>query len=359
MLNYILIMISPVAVEFLMILFGKRIVIDDKVMRKAYAIIIGAVILIALGFKSVNVGSGDVSYYVGNWNLMRTLSLDQLFKVINTIDIERGYLISVWALSHIFQLSQFLFILYGALVSLAVARFMYLNVRDMCMGFTMFFSLGWFALMVQGLRQGIAISICLFALERCKKRKPISFFLLVALAMTFHASAFVFALVFIFAFLKKNVISISVYSVICIAIMYLVNWLVDIGNFVINDHYAVNKDLETGGGFISLLIFVIVLAAYFFTTYFIPDDDREHTIFLCMTILGMIVFAMRFFVAGIMQRVTFYFVCGQYVLMSAVTERLAFNQRVALRYLVIALCLGIALYKASYSKIVPYSFIWN
>ena len=42
MLNYILIMISPVAVEFLMILFGKRIVIDDKVMRKAYAIIIGA-----------------------------------------------------------------------------------------------------------------------------------------------------------------------------------------------------------------------------------------------------------------------------------------------------------------------------
>lgn len=356
MLSYSLFMLSPVLVELVFILLNKRSLNREPFDRKLYVSIMGFFVFFMLGFKSVFVGSGDAFFYLDTWDLLKNIPLPRLFNVMNNIDIEQGYLISVWVLSHIFRWRQFHFILYGVLVAVALARFMYFNVRDLCLGFVMFSSLGMFAFLVQGLRQGIAICICLFALERAKKQKPISFFLLVALAMTFHASAFVFFAVYFFRRFNKKPLNILAFVVLYGMVLYFVNWFLEVGNFLINDHYGNGQGLETSGGYITLLIYVIVIASFILIK---TEDDESTNILLYMALTGMNIFLLRFFVNGIFQRVAHYFSLALPVLLSLSLDRFTYKQKVILRYSAIILCLGIAFYKTGYSKIIPYTFYWQ
>lgn len=356
MLSYSLFMLSPVLVELVFILVNKRSLNREPLDRKLYVSILGLFVFFMLGFKSVFVGSGDAFFYLDTWDLMKNVPLDRLYNVLKSIDVEKGYLISVWLLSHVFRWSQFHFILYGILAAVAVSRFMYFNVRDLCLGFVMFSTLGLFAFLVQGLRQGVAICICLFALERAKKKKPISFIILVAIAMTFHATAVVFFAVYFFRHLAKKPLSILIFVVICGVVLYFMNWFLGVGNFLINDHYGNGQGLETGGGYITLLIYIIVIVSYIVIG---SKESEDNNILLYMALTGMNIFLLRFFVNGIFQRVAHYFSLALPALLSISLNRFTYKQKVILRYAAIILCLGIAFYKASYSRLIPYTFFWQ
>ena len=73
-------------------------------------------------------------------------------------------------LSHSFSGGQWLLIFSGVVFSLSVCLFTYRNSKNPVISLMVFNCLGLFNFMVQGLRQAIAMSICLFAYEQCKKK---------------------------------------------------------------------------------------------------------------------------------------------------------------------------------------------
>lgn len=359
MLNYAIFVLSPVVIEALFLFFVREPISYNNTNKKRFLIIMGAILFFYIAFRSGSVGTIDNQFYLRNWNVMSRVPPKFLGDALEKIDIERGYLISVWLLSKVFRWNQWLFIFCGILTSVSICRFLYKNVNDVCLGFVMFSNLGLFAFMVQGVRQGIAICICLYALEMSKRRKIIRFVLLVLLASTFHASALVFLLVYLLPLLKMNWKSIAIFAVLTLMAFLFMDKLLDFGNFLINDDYSLGdtKDAE-GGGYISLLIYFLIITA---SIVFADWEEKHMSLFFFFTACGMITFFMRFVGATVLQRISYFFILGQTVLLSRSLSRFRLHewQRILIRELVVALCLGIGFYKASYSVLIPYTFFWQ
>jgi hypothetical protein len=192
---YLLYVMSPVIVWILMNIINTKSINYDDRRKKNYIIICGIIMALMIGLRYKGVGSGDTAFYYSNWKMMSRVSWSDLPGILQRVDLEYGYQIIVWFLSHLFSGGQWLLIFSGVFFSLSVCLFTYRNSKNPVISLMVFNCLGLFNFMVQGLRQAIAMSICLFAYEQCKKKHFIKFILLVAIACLFHASALVFILV--------------------------------------------------------------------------------------------------------------------------------------------------------------------
>ena len=355
MINYTAFMLSPVIIEFIFILFHKKSVSLVPALRKRYVIILGIILFFMIGFVSENVGAGDSHFYVKNWEMLRKTSLAHLIPTISKIDIEFGFEIWVWINAHIFQWSQFIFILYGAFVSFTICRFLYLNVKDLCLGFVMFSTLGLFGFMVQGIRQGFAICFCILAIEMSKNRRLVWFLVFVGLAMMFHSSAIAFIPVYFLPLLKINIRSLLIFVAALVLALLFLDRIFLLMNIVINDHYAIGDTDKTQGGFITLAIYIIILIA----AWILLRKKDNIGMFFFMVLIAMVTFAIRYGISGISQRITYYYTIGECVLLSEALYCFEKRQRILFRSIAIMLCLGIALYKASYSVLIPYNFFWQ
>lgn len=356
MLNYTLYMVSPLAVEFVLLLIFKKSVNNSVKMRRMYIIIMGVIIALMIGLKSAKVGAGDSIIYLRNWDAMQKVPWWEIPKAFGKIDFEKGYLLFVWIFSNILRWNQFLFILYGGFVAFSICRILYLNAKDLVLSLVMFSSLGLFAFLVQGLRQGFAICICLIAVEFAQKRRPVLFFAFVVLAMFFHASAFVFAVVYFLPLLKMNISSGIIFGIIAVVGFFFVDRIYLLGNFFMNDSYVIGDTKDSGGGIITLVVYILILL---FAIIFADKKEHKTRLFFYMTVCGALCFAMRFSYTTILQRVVHYFSIAEAILLSNVLMRFEKRQRLVFRYIIILLCYGIAFYKTSYSLLIPYLFFWQ
>lgn len=357
---YLLFMVMPIIVWFLTTLFCRQPINSSDKLKRRYLIICGILLFLMLGLRHYSVGSGDGGWYYNNWRYLSTTSFSAYTKLLNIFDIENGYLTIVWILSHVFKDPQFIFVFYGLLIAISVCRFLYKNCEDVVMGLVMFSTLGLWGFMVQGIRQGAAMCVCLFAVEFCKKRKPIQFFLLVALAAMFHASAVVFAVAYTFAWLKMNVKGYFVVSIGAIVSLLLLDRIFLFVNAVMNDTYEIGFTDDTSGGFVTAAIYILIVVVAVFVFRENDPDTRNIELFFYMTLCGLVTFVMRYGINTIVQRVSYYFMFGEMIVLPAIVNKaLAGRQKIFANAVVIALCLGIVAYKASYSTLVPYIFFWQ
>jgi len=258
---YLAYMFSPIIVYAVITFLYKKPIGESDSMRHKYLIICGVIIFMMLACRDHTVGSSDATWYFNNWVYLSQVPANEFWDVSSRFDMERGYLFSVWLLSHIFNNPQFLFILYGLLVAVSIIRFLYLNCENVVLGVVMFNCLGLWGFMAQGIRQGIAMCICLFALEYCKQRKFIKFILHIALAMLFHASAIAFIVVYFLPRLKMDVKGYFVVGIGAFICALCLDDLFGLFNLVMNDAYTTNDIYSTSGGFVSTLIYCLIIFA--------------------------------------------------------------------------------------------------
>lgn len=361
MTTYLMYMISPLIVWLVFIVTTNRSVNSSDGLKRKYLFVCGLITFLMIGLRHYNVGSGDGGWYYSNWNYMSDLPVSGIASIFKRFDIENGYLTCVWLLSRVFKDPQFVFVFYGLLIAVSVSRFVYLNSDDVVVGIVMFNCLGLWGFMVQGLRQGIAMCICLFALEYAKKRKLVPFLIVVAIAIMFHASAIVFVAVYAFSWLKMNFKGYSIFTAVSIIGMLLLDRIFLWGNFFINDNYTIGNFEDTSGGFVSTAVYLIIV--FLSVVFYRAEDERKSSqisFFFYMTLCGLIAFLMRYNINTIMQRVSYYFMFGQIaVLPTVVNSVFVRRQRLLVTAAVVALSLGIVVYKASYTVLVPYYFFWQ
>ena len=362
MTNYLLFLTMPLIVWVLIVLITKRPVHSSDKMRRNYLFVAGFCLFLMVALRHYSVGSGDGGWYYNNWNYMASgVSLNELGNILAYYDVESGYLFCTWLLAQVFKAPQYVFVFYGLLMSIAVCRFLYKYCSDVVMGLVMFSCLGLWGFMMQGLRQGIAMCICLFAVDYCLQRKFIPFLLVVLLAMLFHASSIVFIVVYFFPLFKMNMKSYVIVSISAIMAVVLADRIFSVVNYIMNDTYEVGSVEDTGGGIVTVLIYLLILICSVFVFKENKIQDNKWIVFFFyMTLCGCVTFCMRYTTNTIVQRVALYFSFGQLTLLPMVVQRMFTKRSQFLAHIiVICLCLGIAIYKSSYTTLVPYLFFWQ
>lgn len=127
----------------------------------------------------------------------------------------------------------------------------------------LFITLGAYTFFFNGARQGIAAAICFFAIPYLLERKPKQYFLLVALAFTFHHTALIASLLYFLAVPRvswRQIVAVVVGSVIMTLFLTV---FVQLAEVLVDDKYSMYADVEEGGGHV-LVSFLLVQGVLFY-----------------------------------------------------------------------------------------------
>ena len=211
--------------------------------------------------------------------------------------------------------------------------------------------------MMTGLRQSLAMAICLLALELAKRRKFIWFLLLVLGATMFHKSAIIFVMVY---FLVNQKLTILKSVLISITTLLCYSYLEPIQEFVnekLDYDYGIEK---TGNGqiFLLLMIFLLMVTLYKYKSNI--TENRDMIVLYNMQVLCTLFWVLRL-VSRTVERPSYYFMFGVIALLPNTVNRCNNRKNRIVLTLVILLTLGILFVYRTMGNpmLVPYSFVWE
>lgn len=348
-------MVSPIIVSYLMELANNVSVNNNDRSKKRYLIVVGIIMFLMIGLRHPSNGSGDTRFYYDFWEKMSSVKLSELKNIIENTDLEVGYQAVTWFLSQFLHNGQWQLIVSGAFFSYTVCSFIYRNCENVVLALMGFNCLGLFNFMVQGLRQAVAMCICLWALEMCKKKHFFGFMLLIAIAMLFHASSFIFITVYFIKDIKLNIKGFFAITAGTVIVLSLLPKAFELANFLMNEHYGTGAGSKEGGIF-AIIIYIAVLI---FGIAFPNREDNFYPMYVYMLIIATIAMILRIAVNGIIERIAWYFAFSQMAVISNSVSSIK-EKRTAFVVCseVMLLCILVALYKTSYTILIPYRFFW-
>ncbi len=353
---YLFLSTSPVWIALIVQGFYKQSVDSPTIAKKVYIVACSIVVFLMIALRHYSLGSTDSMNYYAMWIDLNGASTDLLRYFMEASRVEDTYIVTIWVLSKIFIHPQFLFVLSGMLFSIAVGRFIYKNSDNVVLSFVMFICLGLYTFMVQGLRQSIAISICLFAIEYCKRRKLIRFLILVFLASLFHRTAVVFFLVYFLYGAKFDIKTKVFMFIIPVALFSLMPIITSISNEMLDRDY--NTAAETGSAIVASLIHVLILGfAYIYLNE--KNSGKKETFFIAFAMLGASFYLMRYIGTQAYERISFYFLMGRNIVLPDVVKRFNQKSQNIINLVVIVLSIALFIYRLNTSYLVPYLFFWQ
>jgi len=347
MLIYIFLAIFPIALG---LFFPKK--ETDRKQRVMYFAICGAVMLLIMGCRYNGLGSVDTyHYYV---RMKDAISCSSWRAFFDPDLYESGFQLFVFILSRIFNHPQWLLVISSLIYIIATFYFIDRNSNDIALSITLYITLGLWTFHLQGMRQSIAMSICLFAYELAKQKKLFKFLAAVLLATTFHQTAIVFLLIYLLVnlkFEKKRIIAVSIFSVVAVAFSVP---LVDIANELFNEDYSGAVD---SGGYVATAIYIIAVLVC--CLYYVKRKEDVRSTLVFVLIIGLATYVMRYTGVMIAERISFYFIFSQIALIPISIKIFVPNQRGCVRLLVVALAVVLFVYRLPTSGFLPYAFFWN
>lgn len=353
---YLLYMASPAILYVCMKFFVHQRMNRNDQLQKTFLIVFAVVMMMMIGLRHPSNGSRDTLFYFYQWESLGRVSADEIGYYLKDVDMEKGYLFLIWVLSHILKDGQWLLVLSGVFFAVSVCVFVRRNCSNPVLALLVFNCLGLFNFAVQGLRQTIAMCICLWAIEPCKKRELVRFLLLIALAAMFHASAVVFIGVYVLAKLKLDVRFLMVFAVGMLLVVMQLPKVFELMNRLLNDSYSLGDKAESGGWIAILISFAVV----FFGVVYRDRSMPHYAMFIYMSLVGLECMFLRQSSSGIVERVGKYFLFADMVVVSNSVSAIRDKKvQIVVCIVVAVLCFFVAVHKASYSSLIPYRFYWQ
>lgn len=156
--------------------------------NKSLTIIFFIELSIILCFKSYTVGPDSISYY-GMFSYI-------INNPIYTINLEKGFVLFNKFLGCISNEPQVIFIATGLIISYSICQLIYKKSTIIWLSIIIYLTIGLFSFNLSGLRQSIAISICIFSYSFILQRNFVLFLLIVLFASSFHHSAISFLIAY-------------------------------------------------------------------------------------------------------------------------------------------------------------------
>lgn len=355
MIYYALAAIFPLIAWFLYDYIGKVNKLDEKgkeKLRKQLVFLAALPIFFLFVFRYKTVGSDTIGYVKFFQSTVRQYSFQQLV-VEGLMRSEIGYRLYVKLISLFTKSYTVYFIINGIIIFGTLIRFSLKYTKNPFVFFFLFITLGTYSFIETGLRQALAMSICLWAVDFIKDKKPIRFILLVAFAYFFHKSAMIFLLTYPLCQIKK--LDWITFAYIILTVFLAVNFTAFQGvfNSILGYDYSIE---ETGNGGIFLL-FISVMAVYtIYIMYNKPKNELEgQSVIVNLAMLTVVFWVLRL-ISRTAERISYYFIFGLYTYFSQAVNYDKDKLSSLLKWLLILGCLVLFVYR---NVGIGYLFFWQ
>lgn len=256
---------------------------------------------------------------------------------------------------------QWLYIITSAIILGLIFASIYRQSVNVSLAIFFFVATSNYFLSLNIIAQYIAIGLCLFACEYAEKRKPVKFFLLVAVAIGFHTSAFVFLPVY---FLKKiNIRPLWCFGLIavCLAgspvLFRLIETVVKTAAPKYARYFSDQPEFETV--YFAIGLFTLIIGSYYFEKC---KNMPYFKIWYYMNVLGMMALSFSGQVP-FMKRINYYFSAPIFMLLPLlINAEENEKKRNLLKWGLILLFIletVVAVFIMNKNEVMPYTFCWQ
>jgi len=304
-------------------------------------------LLIALRGKYMG---ADTLVYIKFFRLTAESSWNKMFDIV---DFEPGYVIFEKLVSYISQEPLFFQITYTAVYLFAVVYFANQLERSNFLFLFFFATLGLYTFMFTGVRQCLAICVCLFSYGFIKKRKLVPFLLCIALAYTFHKSSILFLAAYFIYPRKLHFRNFMLYAVLAVVFLRNIDVIQEWFNEQLEYAYGVE---QTGNGFIYLLVVgtIMLFSAVVMKLY--HRESKEYAGTFNISVIALIFWILRL-ETRVAERTSYYFLFFTMVILSYSIDALRDRrEKLLFGYIIIFLSLLLFAYRfmTNFSSLVPY-----
>lgn len=350
MTMYIIIALMPVIIATFYGNINRNIAI-----KKRYCITTGILLFLFLALRARTIGSTDTINYYNT--MARAINSSSWNEFYNPYGVESGAQLFFWLLSRVFHDPQWIIVVSSAIYVISILYCFWNNSKNIPLALTMYICLGLMSFEMQGMRQAIAMSICLFAFEFAKRRKLLHFLALVLLAMQFHQTAVVFLCVYFLPGIEFNVKNIILMMGSCVIILFFSSRIVMFANALFGRAYFSTVD---GGGFVATAVYFIIIFLVLLLTRKPFQEYGDPGMFYIL-MLGSVCFMMRYFGTLAAERISFYFMFSQCIMLPnvIVDGRLNAQSKSLMLFSVEMLTILLFAYRLIGSNLLPYLAFWR
>lgn len=325
-----------------------------------YCLIASLPILFIMIFRAYNIGN-DTIIYIRHFRYIQQYSFAEILAgesaVMGRTTMEMGYLLFEKLLSIICQEDIFYMVVVNVILIVSVTRFIVRYSENPGLSLYLFFTIGLFSFMVTGIRQSIAICIGLYALEQAQERNAIKFICLVLLAMTFHKSAIVLAIIY---FLVNQRLTILNSFIIFLVSMLGILFFKPLHEFF-NERMGYEYEIEeTGNGQIFLFIMIILLVLNLWQYKKNILQNEKMKVLYNMQIVCTLLWILRL-ISRTAERPSYYFMFSIIVIIPNTINRCVKRSNRILLVMMLMVLLGVLfVYRTIGNPLLsPYRFIWS
>ncbi|MBQ3047951.1 MAG: EpsG family protein, partial [Clostridia bacterium] len=232
--------------------------------NKIFFILSAVVLILVAGLRSRYIGTSDTDSYATTFeNLSAYTSFGSYFSGVYEkgkpfIFSEAAFHLFCYLLGKISSNPQLLILTTSAINILSALFFIKNNSKNTEISTIGYVCLGSFSFSMNGMRQALAMSMCLLGYEFVKRKKFIPFCLTIILATLFHKTAFVFLIVYFVYNMKWNKINVTFLLISLAAFVLFVNKIAAVFDELVDKNYS-EEDSFSSGGYVSVLIYLLCI----------------------------------------------------------------------------------------------------
>ncbi len=321
--------------------------------RKKYLAIVGAATVFLMALRGENYGEVyDIHVYK---EFLEKMGRTQWDKVLLCEDFETGFCILNKLLSYIMPFGQGILIFHAFFCIYAVCRFIYRNTEEVFWAYFFFVTLGTMGFMMTGLRQAIAMGICLLSVESIKEKKLVKFLIYMIVAFSIHRTA----AVFIVAYFVCNITALKnkpwLYLLVGVGISIFAPQIIDIGESLYEDFSASDTAMFGFNGIVPILIYI---AAVILNLIY-KSKNVNNANNLALTAMGAGFYLFRFY-SMILERISFYYTPASTVLLAdfiGTSKKDKYAE--IIQTVVIILCVMLFIRRLDTAAWAEYVFMWE
>ena len=342
MIPLLLLSVSPIIIKVLM---GD--ITENKTKKNIYLTICGLCIVFVMGLRDRYSGSPDTNVYCNIFERIQKTGISMLDYIESCksdsglIFSEVGFSVYVWILANIFDSSQWLLIITAIIMTVCTLKFISKHSEDVVVSLVMFICLGLFTFNMNGLRQCVAMSICLIAYGYIKNKKFIPFVLIILLAMSFHKSSLIFAFAYLLAFIKPKWNYILFFIITLALFITFADDISLLYDSMTGEDYYGGDSFDSGGVVVVLIYLITIFVALLFNNKW----DKDAFLPLLLTIMGFSFYIIRYLSTQIYERISYYFCYFTILLLPLVISKFDGKSKLFINSIVVVLSLALFFYR--------------
>lgn len=319
-------------------------------LNKQFTILAILPIFLLFVLRDKYIGADTIGYVRFFQVDIRRFSFYMLFQE-DVMRFEIGFRLYVKLISLITNNYTIYFLINGIIIFGTLLCFSFKYTKNPFLFFFLFITLGTYSFLETGLRQALAMMICLWSVDFIKDRKPIRFILTVILAYFFHKSAMIFVILYPLCNIKKHDYMIFVYSFFSFVLLIGFSTFQGFFNSLLGYEYEIE---ETNNGGIFMMVLLILFSFSFYLLHNKKEEEKTLNVILHLSLLTLMFWLLRL-VSRTAERICYYYIYGLYIYFSQAARYDRDFWSSLLKGLLILACFALFIYR---NIGVNYSFFW-